>query len=140
MQFKTPAALAATLIALAAPLHAQDGQILGMVEYQNSCATCHGPEGRGDGALASQLQSAPSDLTTLQAENDGLFPVSYIYEVIAHSFEVGAHGTSEMPAWGLRYSEQADDLLGAGATEAERQDFVTFRILGLIEYLMTLQE
>lgn len=131
---------AASFIAIAGQVPAQDGQLLGMVEYQNSCAMCHGAEGLGDGALADQLQSAPANLTALQAENGGTFPVSYIYEVIAHSFEVGAHGTSDMPAWGLRYSEEADQLLGEGATEAERQDFVTFRILALIEYLMTLQE
>ena len=116
-----------------------DGQVLGLVEYRNSCAACHGAEGRGDGPLATQLQSAPPDLTRLEAENGGLFPLSYVYEVIAYSFEVDAHGSSDMPAWGQRYDIEAEGVLGTEGAEGERQIFVTFRILSLIEYLMTLQ-
>ncbi len=125
--------------AVGAAAQGNDGEILGLVEYRNSCATCHGIDGRGDGPLANELQSPPPDLTRLEAENGGIFPVSYVYEVIAHSFEVDAHGTTDMPAWGLRYDAEAERLLGKGAADDERQDFVTFRILSLIEYLQTLQ-
>ena len=43
----------------------------GEAEYLNSCAVCHGLEGRGDGPLGDVLMKRPADLTRLSRENGG---------------------------------------------------------------------
>ena len=112
----------------------------GAVEYANSCAQCHGAAGAGDGVIAGYLETAPADLTKLQAANGGVFPVANIYAVIDGSATSGVHGTSEMPAWGMRYSAQAPRQLGEYYVEADREAFVRGRILALVEYISTLQQ
>ena len=42
-----------------APAFAADGKEI----YTKSCATCHGPAGKGDGAAAAALNPKPQDLT-----------------------------------------------------------------------------
>jgi hypothetical protein len=94
----------------------------------------------GDGIIAGFLDTAPADLTKLQANNGGVFPVAGIYALIDGSAASGVHGSSEMPAWGLRYSAQAPRQLGEYYVEADREAFVRGRILALVEYLSTLQQ
>jgi hypothetical protein len=61
---------------------AQDADI-GRSLYQSSCGICHGIDGKGKGPLSEQLKVAPTDLTVLAKNNNGVFPVSAIYEVSA---------------------------------------------------------
>lgn len=132
---------AAIVFLLLAPatVRAQDFTI-GAREYGNSCAQCHGQAGEGDGVIAGFLETVPSDLTTLQEDNGGVFPVARLYSVIDGSATSGVHGTSEMPAWGMRYSAQAPRQLGDYYSEADQQAFVRGRILALVEYISTLQK
>lgn len=64
----------------------------GKVEYESSCASCHGLLGKGDGPLARALVSQPSDLTTLTKRNGGVFPAQRVHEIIDGRAEVEAHG------------------------------------------------
>ena len=73
----------------------------GKTQYLNHCASCHGTEGKGDGPVAKSLSPAPADLTRLSAANNGVFPSDRLYEVIDGRRALGAHGTREMPVWGL---------------------------------------
>ncbi len=75
----------------------------GKIEYQSSCAACHGIDGKGDGPVSSELKSRPTDLTLLVKKNNGVFPYSMLSEVIDGTRQSRAHGNSEMPVWGLRY-------------------------------------
>lgn len=77
---------------------------VGKVEYLSSCAACHGPDGKGKGPLSGELRTAPADLTIIAKENDGVFPVKEVYEIIDGSKSVRVHGTREMPIWGFRYT------------------------------------
>lgn len=86
------------------------------------------------------LNSSPPALITLQKDNGGVFPVARIYDVIQGNTAVGAHGTSEMPAWGERYNAKAPAMLGEMYTAADQEAFVRGRILALIEHVSTLQE
>jgi mono/diheme cytochrome c family protein len=123
------------------PAAAQDvGAEIGEREYLNSCAQCHGVSGKGDGPIAGFLNTAPSDLTTLQEDNGGVFPVMRLYQVIEGSAEAGPHGTREMPAWGVRYDAQAPQMLGGLYGPGDQQAFVRGRILELIEHVSTLQQ
>jgi mono/diheme cytochrome c family protein len=36
----------------------------GKIVYERDCATCHGPEGKGDGETATYLTPQPQDFTT----------------------------------------------------------------------------
>jgi hypothetical protein len=54
----------------------------GKFEYQSSCETCHGADGKGKGPLSAQLKVPPADLTVLAKKNNGVFPVMHVYEVI----------------------------------------------------------
>lgn len=126
-------------ICLGGTLNAQQ-MSLGEFEYRNSCAVCHGEDGRGSGALAGMLEIGPSDLTILQRDNGGVFPVTGVYATIDGTADVKAHGMRNMPVWGARYMAriEADDPTIAYSPE-QRETYVRTRILALIEYLSTLQ-
>ena len=104
------------LLSTALPAAAQDASI-GEREYMNSCAQCHGAAADGKGPLADLLTVAAPALTGLQKANGGVFPVSRLYETIEGDAGVAAHGTRDMPAWGMRYSQQAETLLLSTASD-----------------------
>ncbi|SPH25088.1 hypothetical protein DEA8626_04124 [Defluviimonas aquaemixtae] len=118
---------------------AQDVSI-GGAEFMNSCAQCHGPGGKGDGVIAGFLTKSAPDLTALQSSNGGVFPVSRVYAIIDGSEAAGAHGSSQMPAWGMRYNAKAPRALGWEYSTADQEAYVRGRILALIEHIATLQE
>ncbi len=64
--------------------NAQSGQAvdIGLRDYLNCCAVCHGESGKGDGPLAAQLKTTVSDLTEIQKNNGGVFPFDRLYRVI----------------------------------------------------------
>jgi mono/diheme cytochrome c family protein len=75
----------------------------GKETFQNTCASCHGPEGKGDGVAAAALDPKPRNLTDaafMSTQSD-----DRIYKVIN---EGGASvGLSPMmAAWGGVLSEQ----------------------------------
>lgn len=129
----------AAAAALAGSVAAAQETTLGEVEYLNSCAKCHGASGAGDGVLAGYLTAEVPGLTRLQADNGGVFPVSRMYEVIKNSVSVEGHGSSEMPAWGMRYKYRANRALGEYAGPADRDAYIEARILALIEHISSLQ-
>ncbi len=116
--------------------HAQVVEI-GQQEYMNSCSHCHGVSGKGEGILAGYLTQAIPDLTTLQKNNDNVFPFARLYEIIDGTNAAPVHGTREMPVWGDRYMREE---LGEFATRPDQELFARGRILALIEYISTLQE
>ena len=116
---------------------AADKLDIGKREYDASCASCHGLDGKGRGSFAEMLQLSMPDLTTLSKKNGGVFPISRVYNVIDGKEAVKAHGTREMPIWGRHLSFRAapeyDDY------GWERDEFVRARILAVIDYLYRLQ-
>lgn len=101
--------------------------------YWQHCATCHGPEGRGDGPLAPALKSKPRDLTRLQQANGGRFDAESVARYVDGRKNLVSHGNTEMPAWGewgvFRSSPPAADP----RTPAER------RMRDLLLYLRAIQ-
>lgn len=133
--------MAGAVLAGAAAAGAEE-MTLGAFEYQNSCAACHGATGKGDGPLAGFMQvSAPPDLTMLQKNNGGVFPVSAIYATIEGSDAAGVHGSRDMPVWGARYRGrmEGDEQLDYAYTPGDTEAYVQARILALIEHLSSLQ-
>ena len=76
----------------------------GQLEYQHYCASCHGHDGKGKGAMANLLRTVPADFTQLNKKNDGQFPFWRVYGTIDGREEVMAHGTRTMPVWGALFS------------------------------------
>ena len=107
-------------------------------EFRNSCASCHGTDGRGAGFLTRIFRGVdPGDLTQLSKNNDGVFPLDEVFEVIDGRKEVAAHGERKMPVWGDRYMAQSMTRLGPGPMN----DFVVRkRVLELVYYIQSIQE
>lgn len=100
--------------------------------YETYCASCHGPEARGDGPVAALLTVPPPDLTQIRARNGGTFPVDDLYRMVDGREAVAAHGTREMPVWG-----NAWESVDGGPPD---NGMVEQRINLLIEYLRSIQE
>lgn len=138
------AIIASAVIGFGACALAQDIDV-GKIEYQSSCAACHGADGKGKGPFGAALKSAPTDLTVLSKKNNGVFPVNAVYEVVDGRTAIGSHGTREMPIWGYRYRppeayklKQADDYVYS--PPASPEGVVHGRILAVIDYLNRIQE
>lgn len=120
---------------------AQDESV-GQLEYMASCATCHGPEGKGNGTFAAFLDVDMPDLTQLSKNNGGKFPVNRVYGIIDGREEISAHGTRYMTIWGSRYNAEMIEKLDAfGPTSKETVErMVRGRILELVFFLASIQE
>lgn len=72
----------------------------GETAYRRYCASCHGATGKGDGSIAGELRTAPSDLTLISKRNGGQFPLEKVVRQTDGRESIRAHGTPDMPAWG----------------------------------------
>jgi mono/diheme cytochrome c family protein len=124
------------VIGTASVVYAQ-GSEAGKREYLNSCASCHGVTGKGNGPVAQGLKRSPADLTKLSEANKGVFPFSRTYDVIDGRFQVEMHGSREMPVWGQVF--QPAWWWGPPVSNETAESIVRVRILALIEYISTLQ-
>ena len=120
---------------------------VGKTEFQSSCASCHGTDGKGKGPVSEQLKIRPADLTILAKNNNGLFPTNAVYETIYGSKTIAAHGTREMPIWGERFNpivslpHTVDPFYWRMAgPEQSPEAVVRTRILAVIDYLNRIQQ
>jgi mono/diheme cytochrome c family protein len=109
------------------------------------CASCHGPEGRGDGPVAQALRTRPADLSVLAQRNNGALPRDRVRSFVTGTGRTpAAHGTTEMPVWGpifrafesdARVRERIENLLthleslqrpSTGANDVGAQAFRTY--------------
>lgn len=120
---------------------------IGKAEFQSSCASCHGTDGRGKGPVAGQLKVSPSDLTMMAKTNNGVFPTNAAYEIIYGSKPVPAHGTRDMPIWGERFNPIVSlphnvdpSYWKLAGPERSPEVVVRTRILAVIDYLSRIQQ
>jgi len=107
-------------------------------EFLNSCASCHGKDGKGAGFLTRIFRGVdPGDLTALAANNDGVFPSDRVFDVIDGRGDIEAHGDRKMPVWGDRYMNTEMSRYGPDELNELR---VRSRILELSNYLQSIQE
>jgi mono/diheme cytochrome c family protein len=99
----------------------------GKMAYEDSCAACHGKDGTGNGPLSQELKTRPPNLTILAKNNNGVFPVDRMYEIIDGRKSITSHGTREMPIWGNAF-------LSFGP-----ENVVRSRIMAIIDYLNRIQ-
>jgi mono/diheme cytochrome c family protein len=115
---------------------AQQKVDFGKREFETNCASCHGTTGKGNGVMVPYLSKSPPDLTLLAKKNQGVFPMGRLYEVIEGS-NVPAHGTRDMPVWGVDY--RIKDAEHYMETPYDAAGLVRARILALLEYMNRLQ-
>jgi Cytochrome c len=117
---------------------------VGRLEYQASCAACHGADGKGNGPVAAALTTKSSDLTILAKQNNGVFPFGRMYDTIDGRSEFKSHGTREMPIWGFRFSPAPIPGFSPGGPFLDplfdREQVIKSRILAIIDYLYRIQE
>ena len=128
-------AITALLLATASNAAAAEEMSYGEAEYLNSCAVCHGLEGKGDGPLGDELMKRPADLTRISVRNGGTFPYARVFAVIDGRYVVPGHGEREMPVWGRQFLDDDTDLYGPAGGEI----VTTERIHGLTAYVQSLQ-
>ena len=111
---------------------------LGEMDYRTYCAPCHGMTGIGDGPVASELNNAPADLTKLTGGNQLSF--DEVKMIVDGRDMPRAHGTSEMPVWGVwfAYEAIADSLHTGDKTPPPEK--IDKRIKGLVAFLKSIQE
>jgi mono/diheme cytochrome c family protein len=127
--------IAATLATMACQASTAQEMSYGEAEYLNSCAVCHGPEGKGDGPLGDELLKRPPDLTHLSKQNGGEFPYWRVFAVIDGRYVVPEHGDRDMPVWGRQFLPGDAKKYGPNAGEI----VTTERIHNLAGYIQTLQ-
>ncbi len=109
-------------------------------DYLITCAVCHGIDAKGRGLLSTLLKVTPADLTILAKKNNGVFPVSSVYEVIDGRKVIAAHGTREMPIWGAFVSKELYPSERFIDPSYDPEAVVRTRILAIIDYLNRIQE
>ena len=114
--------IAAALASGACDAAAAQDMSYGEAEYLNSCAVCHGLEGKGDGPFGDVLVKRPADLTRLSKQNGGDFPYSRVFAVIDGRYVLPEHGEPEMPVWGRRFLEEDAKLYGPSGGEIVATD------------------
>ena len=138
MRKQSLSALAAIAVGMILSVDAQ-AMSLGEFEYRNSCVQCHGAAGKGDGPMASLLTKSPSDLTMLQKNNGGIFPVTRVYSIIEGSADVRLHGSRDMPLWGDRFRSRIKADEDESFSPRDTAEYARTRILALIEHLASMQ-
>jgi hypothetical protein len=79
------------------------------------------------------LRSRPADLTAIAKQRGGGFSTGEVAQFIDGRFAVPAHGSREMPVWGVRFG---DDVPDAGLGESIARG----NIASLVEYLKSIQQ
>jgi len=120
------------------PVHAQ-GVDIGKQEYIDSCASCHGEDGKGHGPVAGFLKQNVPDLTVLAKNSAGVFPFARVYDVIDGRQAVAAHGPRDMQVWGSEFREEGAKRSGPYATPQEISSYARGRVIALIGYIASLQ-
>lgn len=141
MPMKTPflqASVIASLLTVTANAWALSLAERGRTEFDHQCASCHGVTAKGDGPLRTFLVKPPSDLTTLAQRHGGKLPEQQVREMIdgRGMNEPGPHGNREMPVWGQRFREDAQETR-MGRWKPERK--VRQRLDALVTYLQSVQ-
>ncbi len=108
----------------------------GEAEYLSACASCHGVAGEGGGPMNDVLTIAVPSLRGLAAENDGVFPMLEVIQIIDGRTGVRGHGGEDMPVWGAVYKAPLAGEIGDYAAET----IIRGRILSLALYLESIQE
>src|SRR5262249_24668078 len=101
----------------------------GVDTFKAYCASCHGPNAKGDGPAAKALSKAPADLTTIAKRHGGNFSIADVENTIRGTSEMAAHGSREMPIWGPVFD----------SISSNDKAIVQLKVTNLVTYLKSIQ-
>jgi mono/diheme cytochrome c family protein len=100
--------------------------------YLRHCSSCHGTDGRGNGAVSRYLKIEVPDLTVLKRNNNGIYPTDKVMSSMDGSRPIRGHGDAEMPVWGEVFRKETE-----GKRYPELSSLLKARTIA--EYIATLQ-
>src|SRR6185503_11970751 len=123
-------------IAVSTALAQSEGEVL----FGLYCASCHGPEARGDGPVAGELKTRPPSLREIAKRRGGAFSEQEIISYIDGRNMPRAHGSSKMPVWGtlFGYVAEAGKILDPSQKASEEK--VQQNIVSIVKYLKSVQD
>src|SRR5215469_12680033 len=80
----------------------------GKALFTQYCASCHGPNGAGDGPLVPSLSTPPANLRLLSLRFGNPLPQDVIARFIDGRADVRAHGPRDMPVWGDKFYAESN--------------------------------
>ncbi len=107
----------------------------GRTAFINSCASCHGLTGRGDGPLAAELEVKPANLTKIAARRDGLWPMVEVMSII-DGYHRRTLPREKMPIFG----DLAEGKLGPFDAGDGRLTPTPVKLIALANYLESIQD
>lgn len=108
-------------------------------EYRQSCASCHGEEGIGDGLISGKVTPAPPNLQLIAERAGGRFPLKRVYEIVDGREVLEAHGSPDMPIWGERFNAETEDELQPQSSLTILRMITATRIMSLVFFLDSIQ-
>jgi mono/diheme cytochrome c family protein len=96
--------------------------------FRAHCAPCHGSDGKGHGPVSPALRDPIPDLTTIAQRNGGIYPEQRISKIVSGDEAMIAHGSRDMPIWGLIFHQVEND-----------RDYGNVRLRNVNEYVKSLQ-
>jgi len=103
--------------------------------YEDTCASCHGPSGRGNGPAARDQARPPADLTKIAARRDGLWPMLEVMSII-DGYNRRALPREGMPVFGDFLEGELVDFDSGNGRPAP----TPVKLIALVTYLETLQD
>lgn len=97
--------------------------------FRAHCAPCHGSDGKGNGPVAPALKDPLPDLTAIAQRNGGIYPEERISKIIGGDEVLIAHGSREMPIWGMIFHQVEND-----------RDYGNVRLHNVTEYVKSIQQ
>jgi len=109
---------------------------LGIPDYQNYCADCHGLGGKGDGPsrLTIPMNPPPTDLTQMAKKNGGKFPFDDVVASIDGRKNIPSHARLQMPFWGTTLQKPGKEFTPESDLEVKK------RIESMARYVESLQQ
>jgi mono/diheme cytochrome c family protein len=107
----------------------------GKVDFNKHCAPCHSESGKGNGPELKVIPGIkPKDLTTIAAQNGGVFPYRDVEDTIDGRKAIPSHKRFDMPFWGVNFQQQGQEFTPTSEAEARK------RIDAIVDYIATLQQ
>jgi mono/diheme cytochrome c family protein len=106
----------------------------GRADFNKHCAPCHSQDARGNGPEVKVIPGIkPKDLTTIAAQNGGVFPYRQVEDTIDGRKIIPSHKRFDMPFWGVNFQQPGQEFTPESEAKARK------RIDAMVDYIATLQ-